>query len=242
MKIPKEISPCPIIEAVIEIRFESTFPSEAVFGILYQEYRATYPEIEKLPILQLPEQIRDSDENLKYQPHYKILSDKFIFQIGPRVISLGCRIENEKQSYIGWAKFSAQIYAILDKLTDLKVISEYKRLGIRYINHFNLDIFAKSTLKIETPMVRDGTVVGFETNEDIFTSRVQITNKGTLTIGGKTKKIGSLIDVDTSTMKLKDCKLNEIKKYIEKGRNVEKKLFFELLKDDYTQTLKPKYV
>ena len=64
MKLPKEISPCPIIDTVIEIRFESTMPKEAkeaIFGIIFNEFNDRYPSLEKLPILQIPEAIREAD-------------------------------------------------------------------------------------------------------------------------------------------------------------------------------------
>lgn len=32
MELPKRITPCPIIDSIIEIRFESTVPDEAAFG------------------------------------------------------------------------------------------------------------------------------------------------------------------------------------------------------------------
>ena len=47
MKIPKRINPCPIIEAIVEIRFEANIPPDAVFGVIYNEY---------------PEEILDAEE------------------------------------------------------------------------------------------------------------------------------------------------------------------------------------
>jgi uncharacterized protein (TIGR04255 family) len=33
--MPIKITPCPIVEAIIEIRFTTMLPSEAIFGIIY---------------------------------------------------------------------------------------------------------------------------------------------------------------------------------------------------------------
>jgi len=37
--LPKSIETCPIIEAIFEIRFESTVPGDAIFGIIYNEFK-----------------------------------------------------------------------------------------------------------------------------------------------------------------------------------------------------------
>jgi hypothetical protein len=40
MKLPVSISPCPIVESVTEVRFETTVPEDAVFGLVYQALKA----------------------------------------------------------------------------------------------------------------------------------------------------------------------------------------------------------
>ena len=70
MQIPKKITPCPILEAIVEIRFEPEEPDDAIFGIIYNQFKKSFPEIEKLPILQIPDQFRSKDPNLIYKPHY----------------------------------------------------------------------------------------------------------------------------------------------------------------------------
>ena len=71
MRLPKALDPSPIKEAVVEIRFETPLPSEAVFGVVYNAIHDGYPELEKLPILQVPEAVRAADPNLMFQPHYR---------------------------------------------------------------------------------------------------------------------------------------------------------------------------
>jgi uncharacterized protein (TIGR04255 family) len=69
IQLPKKISPCPITEAIVELRFESDIPNDAVFGIVYQDFKTDYPVLEDLPILQLPESIRKQDKALHYKPY-----------------------------------------------------------------------------------------------------------------------------------------------------------------------------
>ena len=35
IRLPEKINPCPILEAIVEIRFDSKVPHEAIFGIIY---------------------------------------------------------------------------------------------------------------------------------------------------------------------------------------------------------------
>lgn len=51
MELPKKIDPCPIVDAIIEIRFSTNIHPSAVFGVIYNEFKDKYPTVEKLPIL-----------------------------------------------------------------------------------------------------------------------------------------------------------------------------------------------
>jgi len=64
MSIPKKITPCPIIDSTIELRFQTSVEPGAVFGIVYNAFKKEYPNVEKMPILNVPEQIRLVDPNL----------------------------------------------------------------------------------------------------------------------------------------------------------------------------------
>ena len=66
-KLPISIDPCPIIEAIFEIRFESSFPGDAIFGIIYNCFKDEYQTVEQLPILQLPAAVRTQDPALQDQ-------------------------------------------------------------------------------------------------------------------------------------------------------------------------------
>ena len=109
MSYPKTINPCPILDALIEIRFSSKINSNAVFGLFYNALQSDFPKVESLPILQLPDIVRVNDPNFRYKPHYKISNDKFVLQIGPDVIAISAY-----PSYVGWEVFSSKIFNILD--------------------------------------------------------------------------------------------------------------------------------
>ena len=238
IRLPKKISPCPILEAVVELRFESPFPANAIFGILYNEFKAEYPILQELPILQLPEAVRNQDQNLKYQPYYKLLSQdkKLTFQIGGRVISL-----INTNPYDGWTVFSEKIKSLMVRVTKLSVLDSYTRVGIRYINGFDFNIFEKIDLSLcmlKAPLTDLGALIRMEVPLEGFMNTLQVVNNAQVKRADGVLRRGSIIDIDTYIERPK----LDIIEIIEQGHLVEKKLFFTLLKDDFLKKeLDPEY-
>ncbi|KJR40515.1 hypothetical protein MCHI_003591, partial [Candidatus Magnetoovum chiemensis] len=48
MALPKKITPCPIIEAIVEIRFSTDLLSDVIIGIVYKSLKDKYPRLNKL--------------------------------------------------------------------------------------------------------------------------------------------------------------------------------------------------
>jgi uncharacterized protein (TIGR04255 family) len=237
--LPKKISPCPIVEAIVELRFSSEVLPDAVFGIIYQAFKDEFSEkVENLPILQLPEPIRSMDPALKYQPYYKLIAGNLILQVGPRVTSL-----SNVKDYIGWETFSPKIKETFSKLEKLKIIKSVEKLGIRYINFFKLDILDNINLRIvmnDEPLKALQTTLKSEIQEDNFVNILQIANKAKATIQNKAIT-GSVIDIDTVSTDIGETFFERMENLLEKGHNIEKKLFFSLLKKEFLRTLNPEY-
>lgn len=238
MEIPKKITPCPIIEAIIEMRFESKIPAEAVFGIVYDKFKDEYKKVEKLPILQLPEIVRTEDPNFRFQPHYKLLNENYILQIGPNVLSI-VNINN----YVGWNEFSLKVKNTFKKINELGLITKADRLGIRYINFFELDIFENINLSIllsEKSLISESEQITFRSTLKTgdFLSNLQIINKGNMILN-QIQKSGSAIDIDTYISDIPN--VNNIDTLLENGHKEEKLLFFKLLKKDFLEKFDPEY-
>jgi uncharacterized protein (TIGR04255 family) len=238
-RLPKKISPCPIVEAIVELRFSSEVLPDAVFGIIYQAFKDEFSEkVENLPILQLPQPIRSMDPALKYQPYYKLIGGNLILQVGPRVTSL-----SNVKDYIGWETFSPRIKETFSKLEKLKIIKSVEKLGIRYINFFKLDILDNINLRIvmnDEPLKALQTTLKTEIQEDSFVNILQIANKAKATIQNKAIT-GSVIDIDTVSTDIGETFFERMENLLEKGHNIEKKLFFSLLKKEFLSTLNPEY-
>lgn len=239
MELPKAIEHCPIFESVFEIRFSSSIYASAVFGLIYNKIKDKYPTVEKLPIMQIPEEVRENDPNLKYKPIYKVIGENYIIQIGPKVFS----VNSAGNSYPGWEKLSKEINSCVEKLYSLDIIDEIERIGLRYINFFELDIFRKINFKVEINSSPSSLV------NSLFRTEIRINElKQTLQIANNArqenvlnKKDGSIIDIDTFTNPDDFMDLDDLFNLLEKAHLEEKRLFFSLLHDDFLQSLKPIY-
>jgi uncharacterized protein (TIGR04255 family) len=239
MKIPKQITPCPIAEAIFEIRFDSLLPGDAIFGVFYREFKDQYKDLIKQPILQLPDAVRSSDPNLIYNPHYKLQKDNFLLQIGPKVFSL----VNLKE-YSGWDTFSKKILTTIEKVAKTDAVSKITRVGLRYVNFFeNLDIYERSNLKLilnEKPFDASNFDLTAQVPTEKCLVRVKIANNATIKIENKIST-GSLIDIDVVYQNINDSFFENVGDIIEISHRDEKLLFFSLLNNEYIKTLSPEY-
>lgn len=234
MNLPSNIDPCPIVDALLEVRFTSIINANAVFGIIYNVLQNDFPKVESLPILQLPDIIKANDPNFKYKPYYKISNDRFVVQIGPEVITI-----SSFPTYQGWDLFSQIILDVLSKVENIKIINTIERIGIRYINFFETNIFEKINLKVyleEDEIQYNNTIVRTEIEQGEFKSTLQTANNAIIN-----EKIGSIIDIDTFTTNNLESFFSRKIEIIEAGHLKEKELFFSLLKTEFLNTLHPKY-
>lgn len=239
-KIPASINPDKIVEAIVEVRFNSTLPDEAIFGIIYSAINDQFDDLKKLPIMQMPDAMRTQDPQLRYQPYYHLTSknSKVILRIGPRVINFIA-----KAPYIGWSNFSEIVFDALDKISKSKVINVYEKIGVRYVNYFEEailnDINVVFTVNSD-PIKEKETFIRIVKEDEKYTVALQLTNNQTILIDKK-ENYGSLIDIDyTYTVRKKESH-DEIKVIISEAHNKEKSMFFSLLSEKKIESLNPKY-
>lgn len=240
MKLPKNISPCPIIEAIFEVRFDSGLPGDAIFGIAYNSFKEEYPNLIKLPILQLPEQIRNSDPALMYNPHYQLRNNNFIAQIGPKVISIA-----KQKPYGTWEIFYDKIVSTFKNVADLNIITNINRIALKYVNFFpNCNIIDNSNLTLSLGGVPlDSEAISLETTVTTIdsVSVLKILTNATITLNN-TKMAGSIADIDTVLSKIpEDIDLNDLGRYATTLHQDEKQLFYKILSEDYMETLEVTY-
>lgn len=234
MKLPKSLNPSPIIESIVEFRFSTNLHHSAVFGVIYNSLKDDYPNVLELPIMQLPEQIRKNDNTLKSKPYFMIHSDDGIkVQIGPSIISI-----SSPKKYIGWEKLHEIITKIITSIKQLDIIDNFTRIAIRYIDFFEIDIFEKIKLGISwdnTAIKDNNKYIRTEINQDDHIHILQISNNAL----SDTKK-GSIIDIDT-VIENNEIDFEHLDDYLNVLHESSKSLFFDLLKDEFIETLNPSY-
>ena len=50
IKLPKKITPCPILEAVVELRFDPSVEEGVVTGLVFSQMKGKFPKLERLPL------------------------------------------------------------------------------------------------------------------------------------------------------------------------------------------------
>lgn len=240
MALPKNLEPCPINEALVEVRFAPSVPDDAVFGLLYEKLKDQYPEVAKLPIHQIPDQLREAREDLEFKPHYRLPGESYIVQIGPRVVSI-----IDKDDYQGWENLSSCTWKILDKLEDSNVVGDVIRYSVRYTNFFKDNIFEKSKIDISSG---DKNLVGRGTylktlieSDNSFHSVLQVTNNASMDKGDR-EVDGSVIDIDTINSRVNGREFfNTYQERINEAHDIEKELFFSLLTEEFLDSFNPEY-
>jgi uncharacterized protein (TIGR04255 family) len=236
---PTKITPDPIIDAVVEFRFESEIPPDAILGMLFSVVRSEFSKFNKLPIAEIPEEIRRNDPQLKFAPCYQSVSGEYRLSVGPSVISLG-----NTGGYVGWKEnFYPFLQHIIHQLEKSGIVKTFNRTGIRYIDFFETDIFEKITLSIqfnEKPLVAKQTTFSTIFEYDDLITRVQIQNN-TVINRGNMQNFGSIIDTDTFFEPKNNISFENVIKSIDKQHEVSLKVFFDLLKPDFLETLNPEY-
>ncbi len=233
---------CPIQEAIIEIRFQTDVPDDAILGLLYKSLTERYENYALLPITQIPKVARDIDGTFQYHPFYKFTNQDFIFQLGPRSFSLIAPKE-----YVGWHKFFDEFQVVFSLIEKVSLIKKIERIGIRYIDFFDkLNIFDRIQLTIKdkfNSLAKEDNYLKHSFIYENFNVIVQISNQASVQSPNNNKeKLGSVIDIDLSMDNFnRNPLIQEIFENIKSAHEIEKNIFFNLLKEDFLKELKPQY-
>ena len=238
-RLPSNIQPCPIIDALVEFRFKAKVDPNAVFGLIYGALMVQYPgTIINLPITQVPEAVRTSDPSFKYKPLYRLLTNDVSVQIGPDVLSISSSLP-----YIGWERFKNHVLTIINLIKEKEIIDNVIRLGHRYINFFEMDMLPYITMSFE--MTKGYSIQNLQITTSVqdssFGNTIQFANCSVMNMNQPNEKRGSIIDIDTFKEYKDNFFLSNIEKEIEEAHVSEKTLFFSLLSESFIERLNPQY-
>lgn len=238
--MPKKLNECPLVDALIEIRFISELDKNAVFGYIYSLLRNDYSgPVVNLPLSQIPIQIREHDPNLQYKPLYRIDGKDTVLQLGSDVICISSKIP-----YIGWDALSSKAEKIFTKLVEQRAVKTVIRLGHRYVNFFegNIDSKLELTVHFVPGYSYKNIQIRSEIQEGNFMSTLQYSNSASYQPEQLSQQLlGSIIDIDTFRVYDGDYFIQNIRSEIDQAHEYEKRLFYSLLKNDFIDQLNPEY-
>ncbi|HPN37652.1 MAG TPA: TIGR04255 family protein [Melioribacteraceae bacterium] len=235
MELPKRLVKCPIIEALIELRFNAkpNIHNSLLIAELNLSLKKFSSQITELPILEIPNSIRLNDPNLKYKPFYKLGCNGYIIQFGPDVISINC-----VPQYLGWEKFSSIVSDVVKQIKGINLINSFDRLGVRYINFIEGDILDHTNISVNFANRSINNLhIRTEVKENVLTGVVQV-----LQNANYENKQGTVIDIDVIfTNNETAFDFSKIYQNIEDAHLFEKELFFSLLKNELIEQLGAEY-
>lgn len=235
--LPKRVRNCPIIEAVLEVRFETSFDHDAVYGSVYSIVKSDWAKGEKLPITEIPHFLREADQTLKFSPHYRLTKDNLLLQIGPSVISIV-----SKPPYVGSEILFQEFNTVFDKLSKADIFQRFIRVGVRYIDFFDNNIFnglncSFTLCDVPTHPQRTHIRTIIEGN-DGFNLTLQLAGR---VVTETPEQAGFVFDVDTACELTKSPSIEEVKQLLKSAHIQQKQLFFSLLKPEMLAMMEPEY-
>ena len=234
-KVPTKITPCPIVEAVVELRFDTKTQPDVVTGILSNEFQADYPTRSSLPVMNLPEEIRLNDPQLKFAPWFRLKGEAFLLHLGPAMVSVICLKE-----YKGWQRYREAILKAFNIAARSKVETQMQQIGLKYTSFFENNIFnnTKAVISLSDCSLLDKkTFLESKFEQDNFECMVKMINCARLDT-----RQGSVVEIGVNTQLNQPMPVNQHGKTIDQAHAVQKQIFFSLLTKDFLNTLKPEGV
>ncbi|MDX8442014.1 TIGR04255 family protein [Mesorhizobium australafricanum] len=135
-KLPSKLRADGVVEAILEIRFESSEIPELLLGKIvdFPAWKGWVPS--RLPLSDIPLPIRRADKNLQHQPLLQLSSPdgNEALKVGDNVVS------RHALTYPGWTAFEPRLLETFRLLYDRIPGLSVTRLGLRYVNLLHPDI------------------------------------------------------------------------------------------------------
>lgn len=212
-----------IIRCSVDIKFEPGPPPDAVFGLVYSLINADYSQHKKLPILQLPEEIRAADPQLIFAPHYEMQGDPYTVLVGPKVVCVCISAD-----YPGWENLEKETNRIYTLFVEHRILNSVSRLSLRFVNFFKENILKQETLRItlgKDDIVENRLVLRTTFLNPPFVTVLHVTNDAQITVDGEILS-GSVIDIETY---IENPEIDEFAEVLDSAYQLSKKSYKSLL-------------
>lgn len=234
-KRPKKLCDDAILEALLEIQFESNEIPEIIIGQLSECWDSF--DKKRLSPSDIPSPIRLRDSRLKHAAVLEMTSedDTHRIKIGSHVIS--CHIVKQ---YCGWDSFRPKLMNLINCLFSKCPNAEINRLGFRYLNAFTRDkhlINSINDLDIDIHVAGQPITSPFNLNicvteDDTHISMARIASPE-LVQGNLPEETSVVADIDVYTPREFQCsEKNQIIDWIDNAHKYEHNAFFKLIPTD----------
>jgi uncharacterized protein (TIGR04255 family) len=242
-ELPKKLTRDAIMEALLEIRFETRQVGELLVGRLASSQQFEGYGVSRLPMASFPPEVRDSDANLRFQPTLQLASPVAgeLVKIGPHVISL-----HVVAPYPGWDALSERLRHMTEALFSTVDDVSVTRLGLRYVNAITAEHGVNRISDLQFSLFLGDVQVN---SEMIFSHRFKLDNEihGTLSLATPSfvngpnlpNECAAFVDIDIFTpTALGETNRETVLHWVERAHNAEKVAFFGLFSEAQIEKLR----
>lgn len=241
---PLQITPCPIIDATAELRFESSLPAAVALGLGYKTLEESFPTVTPLQTIPFAEELLKANPALLYQAHYRFESEQFVALLGPNMFAVGVN-----GPYTRWPIVSKSFASALERINGAGIIARPQRFGLKYTNFFTGNVLSELNIELEIARVKataEETLLRAIILSPPF--KIQILLATDAKVNAPKFQIdpatpGTLLTVDSFVDEPARYQnfLGDLPKILDTAHAKEKDVFFELLKDEFLDTLNPEF-
>lgn len=238
---PKKLKRDGIVEALFELRFNSSAISEVYLGRIVAAILAIDPTmtVERLPLADLPAPMRRADPSLIYAGtlQLKNTAGTRIARVGDNVVSWHATVQ-----YPGWEVFGPEISRVIAAVHNSVDGLGIVRTGLRYLNFLNGDDhLIRGIADLALDVTIGGKVIDYPINanymRDFPTHRVTMKVASPEFIQPRQPNVAVFIDVDVHTDDRVPPSFEAIGAWVDTAHNILKDEFFSLIKPDILKKL-----
>ena len=231
-KFPVSLKKNTIVEAAFDLRCKLLQPVEVIAVGLLNEYKDMNPTLERLPINDVPEQIRRNDPNLSKAPLYQISLSSSCIQIGWNGITFV-----RKTCYPGWSSLQADLNSFITYIANSKAVKKLLRVGVRYINFIEADAAEVCKVTFNSGIQNTFERKQFNCSEvfekDGFLIHTIIANKAKL----NGEKEGSVIDIDVFSNLEQPFDGDVLSRQVERIHDICREVYFSSISEEFLKDL-----
>jgi uncharacterized protein (TIGR04255 family) len=247
-RLPIRLGAEPLLEAVCEMRFQSSFPASNILpGLLLHDLRTDGVEIamQALPASNVPKEMRAVDPALRDAPLIALKWGDLTISIADGLISV-----SSTKRYPGWKIFRADIERVFQVAAASQIIQSISRFSVKYVDLIpDGNTYPAGGLDIdlrlgELRLVRQNTGIRMEVQDPPFLHVVSALTAADAVREGAAAVRGSLIDVDTLHLTPEpdvQAFMARLSESLDDAHLRNKRMFFECLTQETLDRLEPTY-